>query len=96
MDILPTIIVKSDFNMANVSFQPDIPNVVKFHLKCKLHDKFVCEMMNKDTLERIKALIAFELKYLYATGQFYRMADQWYFSQWKDETSFSYNALNFQ
>lgn len=98
MDKLPKIIVEFDLTTRNVyvSFDTDIPKIVKFHLKHKLHNLFVCRQMNKELIQSVEREIVLELKYLIVTGQLYIFDGQWVFSKWKDEVEYNYNMLNFQ
>lgn len=88
---LITIIVTIDHSIINVAFEPDLPKMVKFHLKCVIFEKFVNKIINKQTLEIVRITIAVELKNLIATDRLY------YFNgQWRENcTLFNYNSLNF-
>lgn len=91
--LLPDIIIEiQNFNIVNISFYPDIPNVVKFHLLSILSINVCKRIINKELLEEVKKIITLELKHLIVTGQLYYFGGRWI----DNCTSLNYNPLNFK
>lgn len=93
MESLPNVIVTQNFNIIDIAFDLDVPNVVKFHILSIVSNKFVGKMIiNKESLESIKRIAVSELENLIVTGQLY-----YFCGRWQDNcTSLNYNPLNFQ
>ncbi len=62
---LPNVVVTQNNNIVDISFYPDVPDVVKFHSLSILHNKFHKAIINKQLLEEVKKVINEILAFIY-------------------------------
>lgn len=88
----PNVYVTSERGIVSVAFEPDLPKIVKYHIKCIVFIKFVNKfLVDLQTLKMVELTIRCELQRLVATGQLY-----WFVDRWHEKLVCNYNRLNFE